>query len=209
MVANETKSEGLRPENVRLVPDSWTAPLPLNELFAPGTPLEVDLGCGKGRFLLARARSHPDVNFFGIDRQLKRIRKVAKKAARAELANVRVLRCESSYAVEYLIRACRINTYYIFFPDPWPKKRHHKRRMFSPRFIALLADTLVPGGCVHVATDHEGYFMQIVDLMSRDAVFEPVDAFVTAGEEQTEFERIFLAQGVFIGRGSWRRRREE
>jgi len=201
----DTDSQALRPEDVRVIPEDWMAPLPPATMFAEGQPLEVDVGCGKGRFLLARAAAHPAVSFLGIERQLVRVRKVAKKAARAGLRNVRVLRCESSYAIAYLIGAPCVSTYYIFFPDPWPKKRHHKRRLFTPSFLDALAATLVPAGRVHIATDHMNYFEQILQLLRNDARFREIPPFVPREQERTDFELIFLNNEARIGRCSFQR----
>ncbi|MBN1670250.1 MAG: tRNA (guanosine(46)-N7)-methyltransferase TrmB [Kiritimatiellae bacterium] len=185
------------------MPACWTEPLAFERFFAAGRPLEVDVGCGKGLFLIARAKKHPDLNFLGIDRQLRRIRKAAGRAAREGAANVRLLRCESSYAVEYLIAGPIVSAYYIHFPDPWPKKRHHKRRLFSARFLDALAKTLVPLGRVHVATDHRAYFEHVSALFEADGRFHANTPFVPPEDERTAFERIFVGQNTPIHRCSY------
>lgn len=190
--------------SLRYVPEDWLHPLPLARAFARPAPIEVDLGFGKGRFLLARAKDHPDVNFLGIDRMLERVRKVDNRARRADLANVRLLRIEGYYAVTYLIPPASIATYYIFHPDPWPKKRHHENRLFNPRFVDALHRTLRPGGCVHVATDHLPYFEVIHDILRGDARFEETAPFVPAEHERTDFELWYLDKGP-IGRCSFRK----
>ena len=175
-------------QSLRHVPSDWLYPEAI-ETFFPGTgPVEVDLGCGKGRFLLARAAAHPDVRFLGIDRMLKRIRKIDNKAQRRCLHNIRLMRIEGYYAVSYLIPADSISTYYIFFPDPWPKKRHNENRIFNPRFVDALYRTLKAGGVVHIATDHLPYFEEIAGIMRTDARFREIAPFVPAPEERTDFE---------------------
>lgn len=186
---------------------SVTDSLPVHELFPVRQPLEVDVGCGKGRFLLARAARFPDINFLGVDRLLKRIRKVDRKVARAGLRNVRLLSIEAAYAVEHLIPDQSVSAFYVFFPDPWPKRRHHRRRLFAtPDFLSCLHSRLVPGGLIHLATDHEHYFLQIQALFRGDPRFEEIPAFQPTEEERTDFELLFLAQNATIGRGSFRRR---
>jgi tRNA (guanine-N7-)-methyltransferase len=175
------------------------APLPFDALFDPARPLEVDCGCGKGRFLLARATAHPEVQFLGIDRMLVRIRKLDKKVARAGLANVRLLRLEAFYSLQHLLPPHRARTVYLYFPDPWPKRRHHRRRLFSPEFLDVLWSRLEPGGTVQVATDHLDYFAAIRKALLADSRFREVPHLVRGPDEQTDFELIFRGQGLPIG----------
>jgi len=186
-------------------PAEWLGPLPVRDWFAhPSRPLEVDLGCGKGRFLLAHAANHPEVNLVGIDRMLRRIRKVDNRARRAGLDNIRLLRMEGYYAVAHLLPASAVRTCYIFFPDPWPKARHEGHRLFNPVFLDALWRVLEPGGGVHVATDHGPYFEQVSAVLTGDPRFEPVEPFVPPEDEQTDFERYYAGQKP-IGRVSVRR----
>ena len=180
-------------------PPSIDTLLPVDELFHPARPLEVDCGCGKGRFLLARAAAHPDVQFLGIDRMLVRIRKLDRKVQRAGLHNVKLLRLEAFYSLQHLLPDHRIRTIYIFFPDPWPKRRHHRRRLFSPEFLDVLWSRLAAGGTVQVATDHLDYFAEIRKCLAADARFREVPHLVRGDSEQTDFERIFRGQGLPIG----------
>lgn len=201
----------LAASSVIVVPPDWTSRLSLDYVFgpvpAPGPrrPVEIDLGCGKGRFLLARARAHPEVDFLGLDRLLRRLRKIDRKARRQGLPNVRLLRIEASYALEYLIPPRSIYCFYIFFPDPWPKRRHHRRRLFSVSFMDTLHAALTEGGLVHVATDHLEYGEQIRRGFAADPRFAEVPAFVPSEEEQTDFEREFLLENRPISRCSFRK----
>lgn len=176
-------------------PEEWLGPLPVRSWFAhPERPLEVDLGCGKGRFLLAHAAKFPEVNFLGIDRMLRRIRKVDHRARRLNLENVRLLRVEAYYAVAHLLPTAAVNVCYIFFPDPWPKARHEGHRLFNPPFLTALHRILAAGGRVHVASDHEAYFSQLAGIFAADARFRPVAPFVPAPDEQTDFELYYAAR---------------
>lgn len=188
-----------------IVPSSWTEVLDPEQFFVRPASLHVDVGSGKGRFILARAASHPDVNFLGIERLLLRIRKTAKKASRAGLTNVRLLRIEASYAIQFLLPPSSVSTFYIFFPDPWPKRRHHKRRLFKPEFLNSLCRTLEPEGTVHVATDHGGYMDEIEALFADDTRFASTPPFIPSAEEKTDFELEFEDGGSEIRRASWRR----
>ncbi len=183
----------------------WLGPLRVREFFAhPERRLEVDLGCGKGRFLLAHAAKKPETNFLGIDRMLRRIRKVDNRARRLDRDNIRLMRVEGYYAVAHLLPPASVDAYYVFFPDPWPKARHEEHRLFNKRFLDALHRTLAPGGIAHVATDHLPYFEQLSDIFAGDARFAPVEPFVPPEDEQTDFECYYIGQKP-IGRLSVRK----
>jgi tRNA (guanine-N7-)-methyltransferase len=188
-----------------LEPASWTRELAVEQLFETPAPLEVDVGCGKGRFLLARAQAFPNVNFIGIDRQRGRLEKIRKRAERAGIPNIRLVQIEASYAIRYLLPVGSVDTFYIFFPDPWPKRRHHRRRLFASDFPDHLNRTLKAGGLLHVATDHLEYFDEIYTMLEADTRFSPAPTFAPELHEQTDFERIFLGQAKPIGRCSFRK----
>lgn len=194
-------------DSLRVIPTDWSAPLNLAAAFGR-TPqrLEVDLGCGKGRFLVARAAAHPETSFLGLDRQTRRLAKVERKAQSAQLANIRLLHAEASYAVTYLLPPDSVAAYYVFFPDPWPKRRHHRRRLFDAAFLDALAATLMPGGCIHLATDHLDYFTNIRRLLAGDVRLVEREPFITSDEERTDFELIFTGQDKPIGRCSFAKR---
>ncbi len=189
-----------------LTPTSWTQQLSPREIFGNSDPVEIDAGCGKGRFLIARGKSRPETNFLGIERLLGRLRKVDKKVARGGLANVRLLRVEVSYAVEYLLPPGSVSVINIFFPDPWPKRRHHRRRLFNAAFVDSLVKCLAPDGVVHFATDHLDYFEAVKELVAPDTRFESITPFEPTDEEQTDFELGFRAENRTIGRLSLRKR---
>jgi len=193
-------------EAFRIVPDDWLNPLPLERWFRPSAPLEVDVGCGKGRFLLARAAAHPDTDFLGVDRMIGRLHKIDRKLVRRGLSNARWLRLDAYYAVACMIPPEAVTTYYIFFPDPWPKKRHHDHRLFNAAFLDALFRTLKPGGQVHFATDHLPYFDEVVAAIKTDPRFAEIPAFEPAEDERTDFELIYLGQTP-IGRYSFEKRR--
>jgi tRNA (guanine-N7-)-methyltransferase len=177
---------------LRIYPEQWLDPIDFRSSFDhPEHPLEIDLGCGKGRFLLARARKFPEINLLGIDRMLARIRRIDRKALRANLLNLRVLRLDGYYAITYLVPPQSVDTYYIFYPDPWPKEKHHHNRIFNELFMDAIARTLKPGGKIHASTDHLPYFDQIYKLIKDDSRFEETETFVPAEDEVSDFELIF------------------
>lgn len=186
-------------------PASWTQFLPLNEIFGSNGPLEVDVGCGKGRFLASRAKLNSLTNFLGIDRLLRRLRNVDRKIVCEGLSNVRLLRVEASYAIKHLLPLQAVSVFFFFFPDPWPKRKHHRRRLFSQSFLDSLHRTLLPGGHVHLATDHMNYFDNVYDMFGQDPRFSEMPAFKPSEEEQTEFELLFRKQQARICRCSFQK----
>jgi len=189
----------------RVIPvTSLTLPLPIDTLFDAGRPLEIEIGCGKGRFLAARAARFPETQYLGIERMLSRVRRLDKKACRLNLDNIRVLRLEAFYTFYYLLPVHRVRTVYVFFPDPWPKRHHHNRRLFSPLFLDALWTRLEVGGTVQVATDHLDYFAVIRSTLAADPRFEEIPAMERSEEEQTDFERLFRGQGLPIGQCAFR-----
>jgi len=186
-------------------PEQWIEPTDFRNFFDhPERPLEIDLGSGKGRFLLARATQFPQINFLGMDRMLLRIKKVSQKAIRKKLHNIRLCRIEAYYAITYLIPSESVDTYYIFYPDPWPKEKHHHNRLFNPPFMEAIARTLKPGGKIHCATDHAPYFQEIHTLFKNNPHFETSETFVPSPEETTDFELIFSHKTP--NRCSWTRK---
>jgi tRNA (guanine-N7-)-methyltransferase len=178
--------------SLRIYPEQWLNPIEFRSFYEhPEHPFEIDLGCGKGRFLLARARKFPETNILGIDRMLNRVRKIDKKMVRQQLLNGRVLRSDAYYTVTFLVPPQSVDTYYIFYPDPWPKGKHHHNRIFNELFMDAIARTLKPGGKIHASTDHLPYFEQIYKLIQNDTRFKEVETFVPAEDETSDFELIF------------------
>src|SRR2546423_13697242 len=175
------------------VPKSLTSALEFDKVFSRFAPLEIDLGCGDGAFLAALAQENPAHNFLGIERLLGRVRSVCRKVARLDLKNARILRMESSYAVTNLLPAGSVTAFHLLFPDPWPKRRHHRRRAFNHEFLFSIQRALIGGGLFHVATDHADYFHQI------ERVIAAADTFIVlAGQYEfplTTFEQKFLMRG--------------
>ena len=180
-----------------------TKPLACPAIYDLSRPLEVEVGCGKGRFLTGRAAANPDCEFLGIERMLGRVRTFDNKARRLGLANAHVVRLEALYTFWYLLPAHHARTVYVFFPDPWPKRKHHSHRLFGPLFLSALWKRLEVGGRLEFATDHEEYFHVVEDCFAADARFARVAPRARGPEEWTEFETMFRNQGLPIHAAAW------
>ena len=172
--------------------------------FDLSRPLEVEVGCGKGQFLTRRAQENPDCDFLGIERMLERVRLFDGKCRRGKIANASVLRLEALYTFHYLLPEHHARTVYVFFPDPWPKKKHHSHRLFGPLFLNALWKRLAVGGKLEFATDHKEYFETVCECFALDPRFEKVDAMPRPKEVWTEFETMFREQGHPIYSAAWK-----
>jgi tRNA (guanine-N7-)-methyltransferase len=168
----------------------------LAKLFSKPQPLEVELGCGDASFLVELARRHPERNFIGVERLLGRLRKLDRKGGRAGLTNLRGVRIESAYFLEYLLSPHSVSVLHIYFPDPWPKKKHRKHRLINERFPQLAHTTLVRGGVVYLRTDDGDYFKQMTEVFRVNRDFEPVETPVELAGLPTDFEKEFHARGI-------------
>ena len=180
-----------------------TKPLACPAIYDPSRPLEVEVGCGKGRFLTGRAAANPDCEFLGIERMLGRVRTFDNKTRRLGLANAHVVRLEALYTFWYLLPAHHARTVYVFFPDPWPKRKHHSHRLFGPLFLAALWKRLEVGGRLEFATDHAEYFGAVEECFAADARFRRVAPMERGPDEWTEFETLFRGQGLPIHSAAW------
>jgi tRNA (guanine-N7-)-methyltransferase len=177
----------------------------LADLFPSGQPLEVELGSGDGSFLVEYARLHPGHNFIGVERLLGRMRKLDRKGRRAGLTNLRGMRIESSYLLEYLLPPGSVVALHIYFPDPWPKRKHRRHRLINERFPLLARQALASGGTVYLRTDDEDYFNQMVTVFEPCQDFRPVETPEDLAGLLTDFEKDFQARGIKTLRTAYRR----
>jgi tRNA (guanine-N7-)-methyltransferase len=164
--------------------------------FSKSQPLEVELGCGDASFLVEYARRHPERNFIGVERLLGRLRKLDRKGGRAGLANLHGVRIESSYFLEYLLPPHSVSVLHIYFPDPWPKKKHRKHRLINERFPEIGRVALTPGGVVYLRTDDDDYFQQMTEVFGLNREFRKIETPPELVELLTDFEREFQARGI-------------
>jgi tRNA (guanine-N7-)-methyltransferase len=177
-------------------PVSYLHPSDPQLYFSKRQPLEVELGSGDGGFLAAWAARQPHRNFLGIERLLGRLRKLDRKGRRTGLTNLALLRVEAAYFVAYLLPASSVDAFHIYFPDPWPKRKHLKNRLIIAAFAEATHRALNPGGAVYLRTDHSDYFAQMETVYRAHHGFEPGAADVSLRETLTDFERDFLGRGI-------------
>jgi len=184
---------------------SITDRLDLATLFARGQPLEVELGCGDASFLAEYAARHSDRNFIGVERLLGRIRKLDRKGHRAGLTNLRGVRIECGYFLEWLLPTQSIEALHVYFPDPWPKKKHRRHRLINERFPALAYQALLPGGVVYLRTDDADYFGQMTEVFAAARGFRQTQTPPDLAALLTDFEKDFHARGIETRHAAYRR----
>jgi len=168
-------------------------------LFDNDRPIEIEIGAGKGTFLLARAANRPDLNFLGIEWARAYCHYAADRLRRAGLHNVRMLRADAGPFVRNCLPDRSIWRLHVYFPDPWPKRKHHRRRLIQRAFVAEARRVLRIGGQFLVVTDHMGYFQHIRRVLGGAEGFVATPMPKMAGESGelvgTNFERKYIAQG--------------
>jgi tRNA (guanine-N7-)-methyltransferase len=187
-------------------PSSYLEHLHWNEVFPVERPVQIELGAGDGSFLVQWAELHKDKNLLGLERLLGRLRKIDRKVARGGLENVRLLRLEAGYFVEYLAPPNSVSSFHIYFPDPWPKRKQRKNRLINDRFAVAIAAALVPAGTVYLRTDDRDYFDQMRRVFGVNTTFQEVDTPPHLQSVLTDFERGFHARGVQTLRTAFQKR---
>lgn len=179
----------------------------LPTLFGREAPVEVEIGTGKGRFLFAEAQAHPERNYLGIEIEPDYVRIAQVKIARLGLSNLRIEWLDGREFVKLRLAPASVAAIHVYFSDPWPKMRHHKRRVFQPDFVAAAARALGEGGLFKAASDHEEYWKAITSLLDSCPALERLRPEEIAGwETGTDYEKKFLLAQKEIGKGIWRRR---
>jgi tRNA (guanine-N7-)-methyltransferase len=173
--------------------------------------LVVEIGFGRGEFLLELAGREPGVAHVGVEYSYKRVLKMARRLARTQLANVRLLQAPGELVLEELLDEGSVQDFWINFPDPWPKKRHQRRRFLNSPRVSDLATRLVPGGALHVATDHVGYAEAIDAALRGESLLENLHApepFLreVAGRCPTAYELEWRREGRSLHFFTYRRR---
>ena len=185
---------------VSLKQENLRGRLDFEDIFGRSSPIHIEIGSGKGAFLVSQGRAEPQVNFIGIEWANKYYRSSVDRIGRWGFENIRIIRADAAVLLaEHTADEC-VDRFDIYFPDPWPKKRHHKRRFVCKQNVREMLRCLKSGGVINIATDHTDYFEQIkMVLDTQTARLEKIDFLRPAGADEdecvgTNFERKYLKE---------------
>jgi tRNA (guanine-N7-)-methyltransferase len=179
-----------------------STPLDFERVFGRVAPRVLEIGCGMGETTASIAAAQPHVDFVGVEVHAPGVGSLLKQIDALALSNLRVIQHDAVEVVGAMIAPSSLAGIHVFFPDPWPKKRHHKRRLLQPGFVRALALRLAPGGYLHVATDWEEYAQEILATLTA----EPLLANSAAGfAPRPDYRPLtkFEARGLKLGHGVW------
>ncbi len=182
-------------------------PLRAEEMFGRACPIEVEIGVGRGMFMLAWAASRPGVGMIGVERARKFLEMAAVRTQRLGVTNVRLVHTTAEDLLFRCLEPGSVAAVHVYFPDPWPKKRHHKRRFVRSKNVARVAEVLVPGGLLRVQTDHGEYAAVCAEVLAAEPALETVDAAdAFEGLPPTNFEVKYGREGRTFHRFAARKR---
>ncbi len=197
---------------VALASEDLGVPIDFARIFGRSGPVHIEIGSGKGTFLVTQAKGQPDVNFLGIEWARKFYRHAVDRIGRWGLRNVRILRADAATFLRDVVPADSVDCFHLYFPDPWPKKRHHKRRFLQSDNLEILVRCLKPGGEIRIATDHADYFEQIRQVTSAySGTLQEIAFQRPAGAREgeltgTNYERKYVKQSRPIYTVAFRKR---
>jgi tRNA (guanine-N7-)-methyltransferase len=178
------------------------ARLDLDACFGRSAPKVLEIGFGMGDSTATIAASHPEIDYLGVEVHTPGVGALLKRIGEANLGNVRIIQHDAVQILDHMLADASLDGIHIFFPDPWPKKRHHKRRLIQPGLVARLAAKLKPGGYLHLATDWEEYARHMLEVLDQEpALRNSVAGFATRPTYRplTKFEK----RGLRLGHGVW------
>jgi tRNA (guanine-N7-)-methyltransferase len=178
------------------------APLDLARLFGRTAPKILEIGFGMGETTAAIAQQHPENDYLGVEVHTPGVGSLLARVADLRLTNVRVIQHDAVAVIRHMIAPASLDGVHLFFPDPWPKKRHHKRRLIQPPLLAELASKMKPGATLHACTDWEDYAKQMLEVLSAEPALANTASGYAARPDtrpQTKFER----RGLDLGHRVW------
>jgi len=174
----------------------------LDAVFGRAAPKVVEIGFGMGGATADIAQARPDTDYLGVEVHGPGVGSLLKLVEERQLGNVRVIQHDAVEVFTHMLASASLDGVHVFFPDPWHKKRHNKRRLIQPPFVALLASRIKPGGYLHLATDWEDYAIQMLEVLSQEATLEnTADGYAPRPDYRplTKFEQ----RGLRLGHGVW------
>jgi tRNA (guanine-N7-)-methyltransferase len=207
----EPQQDGPAARDVEIGIRQFDDGLSFSGMFSNSNPIEVEIGSGRGRFIIKSAQENPHINYLGIERANKFFHFMKERVEQALVDNVRLLRAEADYFLWGYVPNESVQAFHIYFPDPWPKTKHRRRRIVNPEFFDLLRSRLVPGGCIHLATDFARYFDIMLKTGRGCAGLEELycrtidPAGVDPESAVTHYERRFFMHGLPIYRAAYRK----
>ena len=177
-------------------------PLDAQALFGRRAPLVLEIGFGMGDATAAIAQRMPDTDFLGVEVHAPGVGALLRRIGELGLSNVRIVQHDAVEVLARMIAPASLAGVHVFFPDPWPKKRHHKRRLIQPPFVALLAQRLAPGGTLHCATDWQPYAEQMLEVLSAEPRLVNSAAGYAARPDYRPLTKFEL-RGLGLGHGVW------
>lgn len=203
--------QGINPHRVIVLPPAEGKIVDPRDWFTDRGPLELEIGCGKGGFLLERARAHPELQFLGIEWANKFFLFAADRMVRWKVPNVRLMRTDAKVFVFRHLAADCLSALHLYHPDPWPKKRHHKRRLVQAGFACAAARCLRSQARWYIQSDHQEYFMEIKASLEAHPDFrglgpEETQAAFGPSWAGTNYEKKYRAEGRAIFRAVYERR---
>lgn len=176
--------------------------LDLETAFGRPAPTVLEIGFGMGHSTASVAQASPDVDFLGIEVHPPGVGALLQRVDALAVTNVRIIQHDAVEVIEYMIAPGSLAGAMVFFPDPWPKKRHHKRRLIQPPFVALLASRLAAGATLHLATDWEPYAQQMLQVLSAEPLLQNTAAGFAPRPAYRPFTK-FESRGAALGHGTW------
>jgi tRNA (guanine-N7-)-methyltransferase len=182
-----------------VTPESLPKPIDWRTMFGNDNPVEIEIGCGKGTFITTQALARPAVNFFGIEWARWYWRYTSDRLRRHQCTNARATRADADFFLHEYVADASVDVVHIYFPDPWPKARHHKRRLIQPKLMPKVQRVLRPGGVLKIVTDHVDYWEQIEATVRASPLsvieYERPDGAHEGEMVGTNFERKFIDEG--------------
>ena len=195
------------------VSDHQTPPEPLDTAawFGRDAPIVLEIGCGTGTSTVAMAQSEPGVDVIAVEVYRRGLAQLLAAIDREHVTNIRLIRGDAVDVLDHLLAPGSLSGVRVFFPDPWPKARHHKRRLLQPAVVATIADRLRPGGVLHVATDHADYAAQIAEVGAGEPLLTRLDLGaqtpVSTIRPTTKYEGKAEVAGSVVNEFLWERKR--